>query len=98
MREIDIKILEVAFHRNGVAGEGFHVVRFKSDDQTMVGIVFETSGNVAVMDIDLLHQGVIAFTENSWRGDVFEPCLRQAIERYEVAREAPRVRDEKEQP
>ena len=45
MREVDIKILEVAFHRNGVAGEGFHVVRFKSDDQTMAGIVFEASGH-----------------------------------------------------
>jgi len=89
-----IKILEVAHHRNGIAGGPFYVVRFKNDDQTMVGIVFEASGHVAVLDIDLLHQGVIAFSENSWRGDEFEPCLRRAIERYDKGETPPRARDE----
>ena len=89
---MDIHVKEVAYHRNGVGGEGFHVVRFAWDEaessslRNMVGIVFEGSGRVAVLDADLTAMGNIAFAMgNSWRGDHFEAVLREAIESYETA-------------
>ena len=88
-----MKIQEVAYHRNGVSGEGFHVVTFKSDRRIsqgatrkfpdMVAVVYEERGKVAVFDRDLLAAGVIAFGENSWRAEAFEPELRAAIKEYE---------------
>jgi len=83
IRDVNPTILEVAHHRNGICVEPFHVVRFKNDGQTMAGIVFADRGYVAVLGVDLLHQGIIAFSENSWRGDAFENPLRAAIEAYE---------------
>ncbi len=79
------KALGVAYHRNGIGAEGFHVVRFtmREDGKThrMVGIVFEAEGRVAVLDVDETQAGNIAFAGgNSWRGDVYEHSLRQAIE------------------
>jgi hypothetical protein len=87
-----MEIQEIAYHRNGVGGEGFHVVRFKDKEakqafegatEQMVAIVFEGSGQVAVLNVDLLKRGVIAFTENSWRGDKYEPYLRSVIRKHD---------------
>jgi len=56
--------------------------------RNMLATVFEKPGHVAVLCLDLLQQGstmpVIAFGlaedgGNSWRGDQFEPALREAI-------------------
>ena len=83
--KVDIKIKEVTYHRNGICGNGFDVVLFDHKDEKnvnhrMVGIVFEESGNVAVLDVDQTAQGNIAFAGgNSWRGDWFEDELRKAI-------------------
>jgi hypothetical protein len=84
-----MKIREIAYHRNGVAGNGFHVVTFKGGRRIsqgvnrnfpeMVAIVFEEPGNVAVFDRELLGEGIIAFAENSWRGDYYEKELRAVI-------------------
>lgn len=82
------RIVDVAHHRNGVSGEPFYVVRFKDGRQNMIGIVFEATGSVAVFDTDLLKQDVIAFGQNSWRGDDYEGDLRKAIEEWEKDREA----------
>ena len=79
-----MKIEEIANHRNGVGGAPFYAVTFKNSKSNMLAIVFEEPGTVAVFDLDLLGEGVIAFTENSWRGDVFEDDLRKAIERHHV--------------
>jgi hypothetical protein len=72
---------KVAYHRNGVSGEGFHIITFHNNEDhiDMVGIVFEGSGQVAVFDRKLLGEGVIEFRQNSWRGDSFEPSLREVI-------------------
>lgn len=82
-----INVLKVAYHRNGVAGNGFHVVLFKHDKTVKIGIVFEEQGNVAVLDVELLHEGVIESGENSWRGDCFEGALRVACDAYDCGRE-----------
>ena len=78
-----IHIEEVAYHRNGISGEGFHVVTFRYGPTPMVGVVFTGAGQVAVFDRALLGQGTIAFLENSWRGDEFAAVLRDAITAYQ---------------
>ena len=46
-----------------------------------VGIVPEP-GSCAVLDIAKLAAGDIDFGSNSWRGDEYEPHLREAIEKF----------------
>lgn len=93
MRRLIRKIEQVAYHRNGISGQSFHVVTFRQfedsvltpDEQPkMVAIVFEGRGHVAVFNRELLGRGVIDFGlvedgGNSWRGDQFEDELRAAI-------------------
>ena len=74
-------IHKVAFHRNGVFGDGFHVVTFTpfadvatpgprfSGNHLFVGVVFAERGCVAVLDATLAAEDTIEFGENSWRGD-----------------------------
>lgn len=88
---MSIVIEQVERHRNGVAGEGFHVVTFLDPNEgtpdrplAMVGVVFETAGQVAVFDRALLGQGIIEFGRNSWRGDVYEAALREAVRQYDA--------------
>ena len=73
-----IKIVEIAYHRNGICGNGFHVVNFLAkfkgngnSQSNMVAILFEESGSCAVLDVDLLAKGDAKFGSNSWRGDHF---------------------------
>jgi hypothetical protein len=75
----EVTIDTIAHHRNGIAGAGFSVVLFRWDKTSMVGIVFDEPGHVAVLSWDLLTAGVISFGLNSYRGDVFEQALRAAI-------------------
>jgi hypothetical protein len=76
-------------HRNGICGAPFHVLVFRDPDEgRMVGIVFEQAYHVAVFNLDKLASGNITFGENSWRGDKYEPYLRQAIVRHEHAQAA----------
>jgi hypothetical protein len=77
-----LKILDIAHHRNGVAGTPFDVVLFKvlREPGTKVGILFDDPGYCAILDVTMLAAGDIAFTSNSWRGDEFEPSLRRAVE------------------
>lgn len=88
-----ITALDIARHRNGVSGEPFYVVLFEEGGRNMLGIVFDGSvpadegdepnepcdPRVAVLDRDLLAQGIIGMGDNSWRGDQFEPALVAAI-------------------
>jgi len=86
-----MQIQEIAYHRNGIGGEGFHVATFTDDRDSdvegrqMVAVVFETAMHTAVFDRELLGQGVIAFRENSYRGDHFNSELRGAIAAHEIA-------------
>lgn len=77
-------IIAIAHHRNGIDGAPFHVVLFEDNPgpeaSRKVGIVFDRAHHVAVLDIVELAAGDIAFGSNSWRGDVYEPHLRDAIQ------------------
>jgi hypothetical protein len=74
---------DVAYHRNGVSGEGFHVLTFREGQEPMVAVVFAGEGQVAVFNRNMLGDGVITFGVNSYRGDEFEPFLRAAITAYQ---------------
>jgi hypothetical protein len=77
-----LEIIETAHHRNGICGAPFHVVVFREcgeDLSLKVAILFQAEAHCAVLDIAKLAAGDIAFGSNSWRGDQFEPYLRQAV-------------------
>ncbi|HEV8059419.1 MAG TPA: hypothetical protein VGP68_06085 [Gemmataceae bacterium] len=75
-----LKIIEIAGHRNGVAGARFDVVLFKERASgPKVAIVFDEWSYCAVLDVAKLADGDIAFGSNSWRADDYEPYLRDAI-------------------
>jgi hypothetical protein len=83
------KVLDVAFHRNGIMGDGFFVVLFMQGKLKMVGVVFPEIGQcaVAVLNVDMLVSDNIRFTENSWRGDQYQGELLDAIKEYRKNRE-----------
>jgi len=75
-----LDILQYAHHRNGICGAPFDVLLFRAPESgNMLAIVFEEQHHVAVLNVDNLALGDIAFMSNSWRGDVFEPHLRRGI-------------------
>jgi hypothetical protein len=78
-----LKVKDVAHHRNGVGGNPFYVIRFTDKRQEMVGILFEEPRSVAVFDSRLLAEGIIAFGDNSWRGDEYEPFLRRCAAAFD---------------
>ena len=76
--ELELESLD--YHRNGICGIGFHVVLFLDRKYgPMVATVFPEEGAVAVLQRAKLAEGNVRFFENSWRGDVYEPQLRQWI-------------------
>jgi hypothetical protein len=77
-----LKIINIARHRNGVAGTPFDVVLFRERGRggdRKVAILFPAPCCCAVLDVVKLAAGDIAFGSNSWRGDEYEPHLRDAI-------------------
>lgn len=81
-----IEVQEIAYHRNGVSGEGFHAVRFRWETdrgvENFVGTVFDGSGRCAVLSLDRIAESGVSFGANSWRGDCVEPELRRAITKW----------------
>lgn len=81
---------QIKYHRNGVSGAPFHVLRFRDEAEgEMLGIVFENRYHVAVLNLDRLDVRDIGFGSNSWRGDKYEPHLRMAIKELEAERIQP---------
>ncbi len=72
----------IEYHRNGIGGAPFHVLLFRDGQSLKLAIVFEQPGHCAILDVQKLVEGDIAFGSNSWRGDRFEPNLRRAINEY----------------
>lgn len=83
-----LKMIAIARHRNGVLGTPFEVVLFKESGRggsRKAAILFEDEGSCAVLDVTKLAAGDIAFGSNSWRGDDYEPDLRNAITAFDQA-------------
>ena len=95
-----VVIQEVAWHRNGISGEGFYAIRFLFDVDAVsdseaktwnipagpalkaaqfLAILFDEPGQCAVICLDAISEHGVAFGKNSWRGDLFEDALREAI-------------------
>lgn len=92
MRDIEVDVVEIAYHRNGICGEPFYAIRFidqERPDREMLGIVFPSDDQrlnprTAVMDIGLLANGYLGGFTNCWRGDRYDFPLREAIAQYEA--------------
>ena len=74
-----IVVRDVSYHRNGVSGNGFHLIRFTYKRNEMIATVFDGEGNVAVLGMAKLSDLADDQADNKWRGDWFEATLRQAI-------------------
>jgi hypothetical protein len=85
-----LTIIDIAHHRNGVSGAPFDVVLFKErgrQGSRKVAILFEEKYHCAVLDVAKLAAGDIAFGSNSWRGDDYEPGLRDAVTAFWQAKQ-----------
>jgi hypothetical protein len=86
-----LNIIDIARHRNGICGAPFEVVLFIDhgpEASRKVAILFEQPHHCAVLDVDKLADGDIAFASNSWRGDHYEPHLRKAVAKRQNAIDA----------
>ena len=83
-REVNVKVVDVSHHRNGVGGMGFYAVLFDdAENGRMVASLFDEPGYCAVYSVEELAKGNIAFARgNSWRGDVYEDALRPLIKAH----------------
>jgi len=90
------------YHRNGVCGEPFYAALFTAEadipddpnrcrEARFLGIVFDEPGQCAVICLDKIDTHGVEFGEggNSWRGDLYEPALRNAIRKREASFNAP---------
>lgn len=75
IRQSHIRKFQARYHRNGVAGNAFYYCQFLWLDgrklKALKAIVFEDRGDCAVFTDTI---------EDRYRGDDFEPALREAIE------------------
>ena len=84
----ELTIQEIAYHRNGIGGCPFWVVRFRYDPdsfgekENFLSIIGGNKGMCAVIALDRIPARGLAFAANTnrWRGDNFENALRQAID------------------
>jgi len=93
----EVKNVIVYHHRNGSGGEPFYVCIFDTreiDDKKpdrnevefhrMFAVVFDDDTYCAVFSLSELARENIEFARgNSFRGDYFEPYLREAIKEWE---------------
>jgi hypothetical protein len=76
---MNIDIINSDHHRNGIGGCPFtvHLIDDHDCGDVKVAIVFDGNPEcVAVLSVDLLAKGDIAFGSNSWRGDAYAAELR----------------------
>jgi len=73
-----IHVSDIDWHRNGISGEGFHVVQFIYEGHALVATVFPKDHFVAVVEP--------ANMEQHYRGDCFERALRVACTAYDIDR------------
>ena len=82
---MNLKITDIAWHRNGVCGVGFFAILFDDleEKKKMIASLFDEPGYCAVYDVGQLEEGNIKFAMgNSWRGDVYEVALKPLIKSW----------------
>ncbi|MCI0349554.1 MAG: hypothetical protein L0Z53_09040 [Acidobacteriales bacterium] len=83
--DINLRVLEASWHRNGVGGAGFFAVLFEEKEQgRMLAALFDEPAYCAVFHLGELAKENITFGYgNSWRGDSYEAALRPAVEQWQ---------------
>lgn len=77
------KLLSTSHHRNGITGDPFDVSLFIDEDgSTKVSVDFGGS-SFAVLQVDKLAAGSVAFGDNSWRGDNYAGTIRALAKKAE---------------
>lgn len=72
-----MKLLSADWHRNGISGEPFITGLFTDEEgRTMMFVDFGEM-RFAVLQVDKLAKGDIAFGSNSWRGDYYAGEIRE---------------------
>lgn len=71
-----MKLLSAEWHRNGVNGEPFITGLFTDEDGHTKMFVDFGEMRFAVLQVDKLAKGDIAFGSNSWRGDLYVNEIR----------------------
>lgn len=79
-------LISTSHHRNGVCGDPFNVSLIKDEDGTVKLCVDFGGMAFAVLQVDKLATGDIAFGSNSWRGDHYADEVRKLAENAEQAR------------
>jgi len=76
-----LQIVDSDFHRNGIAGIGFHValVDDPNDGDTKLVVMFPGEGHTAVLSLNKLMEEDISFGSNSFRGDLYDAALRPEL-------------------
>jgi hypothetical protein len=91
MMIMKIKLLSADSHRNGISGEPFITGLFTDEDGRTKMFVDFGEMRFAVLQVDKLAEGDIAFGSNSWRGDWYAekirklypaPLIREKWEKY----------------
>lgn len=72
-----IKLLSAESHRNGISGEPFITGLFIDEDGSTKMFVDFGEMRFAVLQVDKLAEGDIAFGSNSWRGDYYVNEIRK---------------------
>lgn len=101
-----LKLIATSHHRNGVSGDPFNVSLFKDADGTTKVFIDFGNSSYAVLQVDKMASGDIAFGSNSWRGDHYAAEVRRMAEsagpavassalfvRYPIGTSAPNVQD-----
>lgn len=91
---MSMRFVSLAYHRNGVMGRPFWAVAFDFREgerkrrllailfdapDTLDEVVHPCTGHLAVIDPMMAATGDLGAPDNRWRGDNFEPQLRQWI-------------------
>lgn len=80
-----LKLISTSHHRNGVCGAPFNVSLFEDEDgSTKIAVDFGED-SLAVLQVDKLAAGDIAFGSNSWRGDRYSDSVRKLAAKAEPA-------------
>lgn len=85
---MNLEILKISCHRNGVCGTPFTVILFKDKDlmdmtsNLMVAIYF-TPTECAVLNVVETLKGNVDFAQgNSWRGDRYASSLKPFVDKF----------------
>lgn len=87
----ELNVKDIDYHRNGISGQGFHVVVFDYKDEEgkteeMVGITFVKDDKyTAILRRSDVNNGTIRMHRDgaAFRGDHFHDALWKAIEKWE---------------